>query len=130
MVYDRAWEATAEEIYEWLKTSPWGRDYLQCDNDQPDHQVSIMRFEGRPRVVELGELEGGYQGHGGGDWGLVQALYDDMLTVPSPADMTTSIEESAHSHVMAFATEHARLSGKVVDVAEFERRVMNGELAY
>ncbi len=46
MVYDRAWEATAEEIYEWLKTSPWGRDYLQCDNDQPDHQVSIMRFEG------------------------------------------------------------------------------------
>ena len=47
MVYDRAQEATAEEICEWLKTSPWGRDYLQCDNDQPDHQVSIMRFEGR-----------------------------------------------------------------------------------
>lgn len=46
MVYDRAQEATAEEICEWLKTSPWGRDYLQCDNDQPDHQVSIMRFEG------------------------------------------------------------------------------------
>lgn len=45
MVYDRAQEATAEEICEWLKTSPWGRDYLQCDNDQPDHQVSIMRFE-------------------------------------------------------------------------------------
>ena len=60
----------------------------------------------------------------------MQALYDDMFTVPSPADMTTSIEESAHSLVMAFATEHARLSGKVVDVAEFERRVMNGELTY
>lgn len=58
-------------------------------------------FGGRPRVVELEELEGGYQGHGGGDWGLVQALYDDILTVSSPADMTTSIEESAHSHVMA-----------------------------
>ena len=69
-------------------------------------------------------------GHGGGDWGLVEALYDDMLTVPSPADMTTSIEESAHSHVMAFATEHARLTGQVVDVAEFERRVMRGELDY
>ncbi|MFR4223771.1 MAG: hypothetical protein ACLT38_09165 [Akkermansia sp.] len=34
-----------QEICEWLKTLPWGRDYLQCDNDQPDHQVSIMRFE-------------------------------------------------------------------------------------
>ena len=53
-----------------------------------------------------------------------------MLTVPSPANMTTSIEESAHSHVMAFATEHARLTGQVVDVAEFERRVMRGELDY
>ena len=34
------------------------------------------------------------------------------------------------SHVMAFATEHARLTGQVVDVAEFERRVMRGELDY
>ena len=96
----------------------------------PGEITVTPHFGGRPRVVELEELEGGYQGHGGGDWGLVQALYDDILTVSSPADMTTSIEESAHSHVMAFATEHARLSGKVVDVAEFERRVMNGELAY
>ena len=177
-MYDRAQEATAEEICEWLKTSPWGRDYLQCDNDQPDHQVSIMRFEGgltgtftmtafeqgrhievygtkgkiragvfykengpgeitvtphfggKTRVVELEELAGGYQGHGGGDWGLIEALYDDMLTVPSPEDMTTSIEESAHSHVMAFATEHARLSGQVVDVADFERKVAEGILNY
>ena len=28
MVYDRAQEATAEEICEWLKTSRWGRDCL------------------------------------------------------------------------------------------------------
>ena len=82
------------------------------------------------RVVELEELAGGYQGHGGGDWGLIEALYDDMLTVPSPEDMTTSIEESAHSHVMAFATEHARLSGQVVDVADFERKVAEGILNY
>ncbi len=178
MVYDRAHEATEEEIYEWLKTSPWGRDYLQCDNDQPDHQVAIMKFEGgvtgtftmtafefgrhievygtkgkiragvfykdngpgeitvtphfggQTRVVEMEATDGGYQGHGGGDWGLIQALYDDMLTVESPADMTTSIEASAHSHVMAFAVEHARLTGQVVDVADFERQVAAGTLKY
>ncbi len=178
MVYDRAQEATAEEIYEWLKTSPWGRDYLQCDNDQPDHQVAIMKFEGgltgtftmtafeqgrhievygtkgkiragvfykdngpgeitvtphfggEMRVVEMEETEGGYQGHGGGDWGLVRSLYDDMITVESPAEMTTSIEASAHSHVMAFAVEHARLTGQVVDVADFERQVAAGTLVY
>lgn len=61
---------------------------------------------------------------------MIEALYDDMLTVPSPEDMTTSIEESAHSHVMAFATEHARLSGQVVDVADFERKVAEGILNY
>ena len=96
----------------------------------PGEITVTPHFGGKTRVVELEELAGGYQGHGGGDWGLVEALYDDMLTVPSPADMTTSIEESAHSHVMAFATEHARLTGQVVDVAEFERRVMRGELDY
>lgn len=178
MVYDRADEATPEEIEEWLRTSPWGRDYLQCDNDQPDHQVGIMRFEGgltgtftmtafesgrhieiygtkgklragafykdngpgeitvtphfggKIRVVEIPEADGGYAGHGGGDWGLVNELYDDMLNVSSPDEMTTSIAASAHSHVMAFAMEHARVTGEVVDIAQFERDVMSGKFAY
>ncbi|MFR1411807.1 MAG: hypothetical protein ACLSUW_05610 [Akkermansia sp.] len=45
---------------------------------------------------------------------MIEALYDDMLTVPSSEDMTTSIGGIRPSHVMAFATEHARLSGQVV----------------
>ena len=178
MVYDRADEATEEEIYEWLRTSPWGRDYLQCDNNQPDHQVGIMRFEGGMtgtftmtafetgrhieiygtkgklragvfyknngpgeitvqdhfggpvRVIEVPEADGGYAGHGGGDWGLVNELYDDMVNVPTPADMKTSITQSAHSHVMAFAMEHARLTGQVINVADFERLVLEGTLQY
>lgn len=178
MVYDGVEEATDEAIEEWLKTSPWGRDAFQCDNDQPDHQVSIMQFEngltgtftmtafeegrhieiygtkgklragafykkngpgeitvtkhftGEIRTVEVLEADGGYVGHGGGDWGLIDSLYDDMRVVPSADDMTTSIAASAHSHVMAFATEHARRTGQVVDVAEFERQVLSGELEY
>ncbi len=177
MVYDRYETASEDEIYEWLKTSPWGRDAMQCDNDQPDHQVSIMKFEGgltgtftmtafeegrhieiygtkgkiragvfyknngpgeisvtphfggETRVVELEDSDAGYQGHGGGDWGLMCALYDDMLNVPVEK-MTTSIQDSAHSHVMAFATEHARRTGQVVDLAEFERLVLSGNLSY
>ncbi|MEG2248940.1 MAG: hypothetical protein RSB88_08515, partial [Akkermansia sp.] len=178
MVYDRADEATPEEIEEWLRTSPWGRDYLQCDNNQPDHQVGILRFEGgltgtftmtafeqgrhieiygtkgklragafykdhgpgevsvtphfggETRVIEVPEADGGYSGHGGGDWGLVHELYDDMLHVASPDQMTTSIAASAHSHVMAFAMEHARVTGEVVDIATFERDVLSGKLTY
>ena len=58
----------------------------------PGEITVTPHFGGKTRVVELEELAGGYQGHGGGDWGLIEALYDDMLTVPSPEDMTTSIE--------------------------------------
>lgn len=176
MVYDRAEEATREEIFEWLKTSPWGRDQFQCDNDQPDHQVSIMQFEGgitgtftmtafeqgrhieiygtkaklragvfyrengpgeisvtphfggKTEIIPLEELTGADAGHGGGDYGLMHELYDNMLNIPNTDDMTSSIAQSAHSHVMAFATEHARKTGQTVDLAQFERDVIDGKI--
>lgn len=176
MVYDRADDASQEEIFEWLRTSPWGRDELQCDNDQPDHQVAIMQFDGgmtgtftmtafeqgrhleiygtkarlragvfykdngpgeitvtphfggETKVIPVEEPSEGYAGHGGGDWGLVDALYDDMRHVANPDEMTSSIAQSAHSHVMAFAIEHARRTGTVVDLGQFERQVIDGEL--
>ena len=177
MVYDRADEATPEEIYEWLRVSPWGRDQFQCDNNQPDHQVGIMRFEGgltgtftmtafeqgrhieiygtkaklragvfykehgpgeitiqdhfggSLRVIPLEQEGAGYAGHGGGDEGLVRELYDSMVNVPNPADMKTSIVQSVHSHVMAFAMEQARLTGQVIQLSEFEQMVRNGTIS-
>lgn len=179
MVMDGADTASDEEILEWLKTSPWGRDAFQCeDNDQPDHQVAIMNFaggltgtftmtafeEGRHieiygtkaklragafykengpgeititdhftkemRQVDIETPDGGYAGHGGGDWGLVHHLYDDMRTVADTSLMTTPIEASAHSHVIAFAVEHARRTGQVVNIADFEKMVLEGKLDY
>ena len=125
MVYDRAQEATADEITAWLRTSPWGRCVYRCDNDAVDRQVLALEFEGgltgtftmtafeNGRHIEVygtrgvlkggetyrhhfgthlvvipheGEVarytvqaeEGGYELHGGGDAGLVNALYDEM----------------------------------------------------
>jgi predicted dehydrogenase len=46
MVFDRAKEAPDEEIFTWLRTSPWGRCAYRCDNDVVDHQVVAMRFTG------------------------------------------------------------------------------------
>ena len=46
MVYDRAAEASAGEIMEWLKTSAWGRCVYACDNTAPDHISVAMRFSG------------------------------------------------------------------------------------
>jgi predicted dehydrogenase len=46
MVYDRAHDATPEEVVAWLRTSPWGRCVYRCDNDAVDRQVLAMEFEG------------------------------------------------------------------------------------
>ena len=177
MVYDKALTATDEEIYAWLAENPWGRDAYQCDNDQPDHQVLILNYEGgltatftmtafeqgrhieiygtkarlragqfykengcseititphfggESRKITLEEPDHGYAGHGGGDWGLMQALYDDMCVVDKE-DMSASISSSLHSHIVAFAAEHARRTGEVISIPEFEAKVRSGELVY
>ena len=44
-VFDRAEEATAEEIEEWLKKTDFGRCVYYSDNDVVDHQIVAMEFE-------------------------------------------------------------------------------------
>ena len=64
---------------------------------------------------------GGYAGHGGGDYGLVEALYGEM-NKESAAALLTSIHESVASHVIGFAAEEARLTSTTVDVAAFYQK--------
>lgn len=61
---------------------------------------------------------GGYEGHGGGDAGLMNALYSEMMK-ESPRELLTSIHESIASHVMGFAAEESRVTGETVDVDLF-----------
>ena len=162
MVYDRAREASADEITAWLRTSPWGRCVYHCDNDAVDRQVLALEFEGgvtgtfamtafatgrhleicgTKGVLKGGEsyrqhfgthlillphegdpvrytvqaADGGYELHCGGDAGLVDALYDEM-TKPPGAPLEAGIESTVHSHLIAFAAEESRLSGRVVNL--------------
>ncbi len=57
-------------------------------------------------------------GHGGGDAGIIVALYDYM-TGNYTGNAVPTIEESCYNHLITFAAEHARLTGTVVDVDEF-----------
>ncbi len=172
MVYDRAQEATAEEIVAWLRTSPWGRCVYRCDNDAVDRQVLAMEFEGgvagtftmtafatgrhveicgtkgvlkggesyrqhfgahlillphegKPTRYTVQAEDGGYELHGGGDAGLVNALYEEM-TKPPGAPLAAGIASTVHSHLIAFAAEESRLAGRVVDLAEFEKSHRDG----
>ncbi|MBN2506083.1 MAG: Gfo/Idh/MocA family oxidoreductase [Verrucomicrobia bacterium] len=172
MVYDRAMEAGADEIRDWLRTSPWGRCVYRCDNDAVDRQVLAMEFEGgltgtftmtafeNGRHVELygtrgvlkgGETyrkhfgahlvlfphegppvrytvqaeDGGYELHGGGDAGLVNALYDEM-TRPPGAPLEAGIESTVHSHLLAFAAEESRRTGRTIELEQFRRAAQSG----
>jgi predicted dehydrogenase len=55
--------------------------------------------------------------HGGGDVGLMVALYDQMSK--NCGSMDSELSKSVHSHVMAFAAEEARITGETVDIQEF-----------
>lgn len=167
MVYERAREASAVEITEWLKTSDWGRCVFQCGNDVVDHQVMAMEFEGgitgtftmtafdngrhleiygtkgvlkggemyrknfgahlilmshegEPTRYQLNTPEGGgYELHGGGDEGLMEALHAEM-TRPEREEGEAGLASAAHSHMIAFAAEEARLSGARINIQDFE----------
>jgi hypothetical protein len=62
--------------------------------------------------------DGGYAGHGGGDPALMAALYTEM-TKPDAASMESSIQRSVQSHLMGFAAEVSRKTGRIIQLADY-----------
>ena len=77
----------------------------------------LLPHEGAPVRYTVRAEDGGYELHGGGDAGLVNALYDEM-TKPPGAPLAASIASTVHSHLIAFAAEEARLTGRVVAIED------------
>jgi hypothetical protein len=76
----------------------------------------LLPHEGAPVRSTVQAEDGGYELHGGGDAGLVNALYDEM-TKPPGVPLEAGLDSTVHSHLIAFAAEEARLTGRVVDLA-------------
>jgi hypothetical protein len=85
----------------------------------------LLPHEGEPVRYTVQAEDGGYELHGGGDAGLINALYHEM-TKPPGASLEAGIESTAHSHLIAFAAEEARRTGRVVELEEFERAHRKG----
>lgn len=81
----------------------------------------LIPHEGAPTRYTVQAEDGGYELHGGGDAGLARALYSEMTNPPGQG-LEAPITSTTHSHLMAFAAEEARISGRVVDVADFQAR--------
>jgi hypothetical protein len=51
----------------------------------------------------------------------VNALYDEM-TKPPEASLAAGLDSTVHSHLIGFAAEEARLTGRTVNIDEFQQR--------
>ena len=150
------------KITDYLRTTDYGRCVFRCHNDQCDHYVCNLEFDGpdgtAPSTASLqvealtsyggrktrimgtkGDIVGdmtsftltdfltgkkylwdedisklpGYEGHAGGDWGIVK---DFVLAVAHQDEkyLSSTIDVSVESHVMGFRAEEARLKNKIV----------------
>ena len=76
--------------------------------DEHDNNIKLTKFGCQTVTYSLSDLiEKGY-GHGGGDAGLINKLYDMLSGV---AASETSLEASVESHLMGIAAEESRLEG-------------------
>ncbi len=73
----------------------------------------------------LGEMITG--GHGGGDSGIMKAFFE-RLKGEYRGNSICSLRESCENHLIAFAAEESRLTGKVVDMKEYAKRIADGIL--
>lgn len=68
---------------------------------------------GATEVVPIAAATGG---HGGGDGGVIESFLDDVRAGRTPL---TSAAGGVESHLLAFAAEEARLSGRRIDVSDY-----------
>lgn len=61
-------------------------------------------------------------GHGGGDAGIMEDLYD-YIALDKPSESISDIRVSCENHLICFAAEEARLTGKKVDMKEYIKKL-------
>ncbi|MES2775193.1 MAG: Gfo/Idh/MocA family oxidoreductase [Bacteroidota bacterium] len=151
----------ADHIMDRLKTTNYGRCVYRMENDQADHYITSIQFEGnitasfsmeaftsyagrRTRIMgSMGDMVGdmtelvindfrtgkqtklipkaedveGYKnsGHGGGDW-LLARDFAQAVAQQNASLLTSSIDESIESHVMAFMAEASRAKNSVMGI--------------
>ncbi len=85
-------------------------------SDEPIKLYDFIKKESEE--IPMTGKDGVTGGHGGGDTGLVNALYD-YLNGTYTGNSVPEIEESLYNHMLVFAAEKSRIEGGVVDIDEF-----------
>ncbi len=93
--------------------------------DMEENIIDYYSFATREHTVVnplseklAGDITGG---HGGGDAGLVEVLYQ-YIVQDYDGDMLSEIGISVENHAIAFAAEQARVENRVITMEEFEKK--------
>lgn len=80
--------------------------------DEENQKITIKRFGQPDEIINFDALLDVNGGHGGGDLGLISALYDMLVSNNNPE---TSLEASIESHLIGINAEESRLNnGKLI----------------
>jgi predicted dehydrogenase len=94
-----------------------------------DKTVHIFDFKTREietiDVLNYVKDESIVGGHGGGDLGIIKA-FCEYLTGEYKGCAVSDISTSVGNHLVAFAAESSRLSGKVISMKEFKDEIRGG----
>ncbi len=85
-----------------------------CDIVIDDHATHTLQ-----RITIDHEKDGW---HGGGDAGLVRSLHAEFSKAQAE-DMESSLQKSVESHLMGFAAEESRQTGRTMNLAEVRARL-------
>lgn len=100
--------------------------HIMCEDgeilaDDGEKTITVSHF--RPSQAEAAEsrveaVPLSPSGHGGGDSGIMEDFTENL---GKGGESRSSISRSVESHLMACAIEEARVTGKVVDLAEYRK---------
>ncbi|MBQ7995542.1 MAG: Gfo/Idh/MocA family oxidoreductase [Bacilli bacterium] len=84
--------------------------------DEERKELVYKPFGGQSEIFPFSKILKTEVGHGGGDLALIEALYDSLT---NQSGLSTVLESSIESHLMAFAAEASRLKdGKAINPHE------------
>lgn len=81
----------------------------ELEMDEERGYITLRRFCGEEKTWKLNELVADLSGHGGGDHGMIDKLYEIIANKDESVD--TCIANSVESHYMALAAEESRVNG-------------------
>ena len=102
--------------------------HIMCENGEIEADDGMRQILARKHVSSQADtfeekiinVRTNGSGHGGGDAGI---MADFTATLNGAEESRSSISRSVESHLMACAIEEARLSGRVVDMKEYRKKL-------